>query len=97
MSFRKYVLKFLGSRIPEFCSDRFSNFSSVLNRLACLKYKRFSRHFKFFQTLFHTGGTLFPSEVSPTNSTKKVPGGISSIERNAYILNSELFWLNSAD
>ena len=67
-----------------------------------LKSSRFpeeyeSSHYKFFQTLFHIGGTLFPSEVTPTNSIKKEPGCISSIERNAFMLNSELFWLNSAD
>ena len=53
-----------------------------------------SSYYKFFQTLFHiSGGTLSPSEVTPTNSIKKEPGGISSFERNAFIrLNSELFW-----
>ena len=69
----------------------------LLLKSSSLSEKYESTHFKFLQTLFHIGGTLFISEVTPTNATKKVPGGISSIERNAYMLNAELFWLNSAD
>ena len=68
-----------------------------LLKLSRLSEEYESRHFKFLQTLFHIGGTLFPSDVTSTNSTKKVAGSISSIERNAYMLNAELFWLNSSD
>ena len=51
-SFRKYVLKFLGSRILEFCSGLFSNFSRARLRRpnTVLKYTGVSK--RYLETTF---------------------------------------------